>query len=199
MAVDASPKRRRSNSTLSAAARRYVPPLTISRRSLLTKGRDVEFRDTIYLMIEILHLFDSCNAVFGRTLGIAGSQFSVLIGVAFRQGDNGTTISSLAKYIQLASNQVTTEVSALARKGLLVKRAGTEDRRSVLVKLSPEGEAAVARVVPLIRKVNDLLFDEISRAQMDELKQIFTRLSHNSEFTVAEIRRYERDRHRRES
>ncbi len=196
MVTGARPRKTRAGAEPQDGKETYRPPLTISHRSLLTKGSDIEFRETIYLMIEILRIFDSCNAVFGRALGIAGTQFSVLIGVAFRQGEEGITISRLAKYIQLSSTQVTMEVSALVRQGLLVKRAGTHDRRSVLVMLSPAGQDAIEQVVPLIRKVNDLLFDGVSHKQMLHLKDMFAQLSKNSEFMWAEIRLYEREHDR---
>jgi DNA-binding MarR family transcriptional regulator len=172
----------------------FTPPLTISHRQILTKGRDDEFRQTIYLIVQVLSRLEVCRAAFGRALGLTGSQFAVLIGVAYQQGETGVKINSLSKYVQLASTHVTTEVGVLSRRGLLIKHVGVEDRRSVLVKLSPEGEAAVERVAPFLRRVNDQLFNEISREQITRLREIFTTLSFNSEFALAEVRRYERER-----
>lgn len=172
----------------------FVPPLTISHRRILSKGRDDEFRQTIYLIVQVLGRLEACRAAFGRALGLTGSQFAVLIGVAYQQGEVGVKINALAKYVQLASTHVTTEVGVLSRRGLLVKHVDAEDRRSVLVKLSPEGEAAVEQVAPFLRRVNDQLFNDISREQITKLREIFTTLSFNSEFAMAEVRRYERER-----
>lgn len=172
----------------------FIPPLTISHRRILSKGRDDEFRQTIYLIVQVLSRLEACRAAFGRALGLTGSQFAVLIGVAYQQGEVGVKINALAKYVQLASTHVTTEVGVLSRRGLLVKHVDAEDRRSVLVKLSPEGEAAVEQVAPFLRRVNDQLFNDISREQITKLREIFTTLSFNSEFAMAEVRRYERER-----
>jgi DNA-binding MarR family transcriptional regulator len=160
---------------------------------MLTKGSDYEFRQTVYLIVQVLGQLEACRAAFGRAMNLTGSQFAVLLGVAYQQADKGVKISALAKHVQLASTHVTTEVGFLVRGGLLTKSPDAEDRRSVLVRLSPTGEAAVERIAPFLRRVNDLLFKDITRAQMDGLREIFTRLSLNSEFALAEVRRSERE------
>lgn len=171
----------------------FVPPLTVSHKQILTRGRDDEFRQTIYTIVQVLGQLEACRAAFGRAMGLTGSQFAVLVGVGYQQGEDGVKISTLAKYVQLASTHVTTEVGVLSRRGLLVKNVGIEDKRSVLVKLTPAGEAAIQQVTPFLRRVNDLLFQGVSRADLLKLKEIFTKLSLNSEFAIAEVRRSERE------
>ena len=87
----------------------------------------------------------------------------MLIGTAYRQGSEGVSIRALADHTQLAATHVTTEVGRLIGKGLLTKQASTRDRRSVLVRLTPKGEDAIRTVNPLLRRVNDLLFPDVSR------------------------------------
>ena len=87
----------------------------------------------------------------------------MLIGTAYRQGTEGVSIRTLADHTLMAATHVTTEVGRLIGKGLLTKSANTRDRRSVLIRLSPEGEAAIRAINPLLRQVNDLLFQDISR------------------------------------
>ncbi len=156
-------------------------------------GRDDEFRQVIYTIVQVLSEVESCGAAFGRAIGLTRSQFAVLMGVAYQQGDSGVRINMLARYVQLASTHVTTEVGVLSRKGLVSKTVDPEDRRSVLVRLSPKGEATVTSIAPFVRRVNDLLFKDISREQLKALREIFTVLSLNSEFALAEVRRSERE------
>ena len=89
----------------------------------------------------------------------------MLIGTAYRQGSEGVSIRALAEHTQLASTHVTTEVGRLIGKGLLTKQPSTRDRRSVLVRLSPKGETAIRAVNPLLRRVNDRLFQNVSREE----------------------------------
>ncbi|MGA9136310.1 MAG: hypothetical protein WB384_30190, partial [Candidatus Sulfotelmatobacter sp.] len=82
----------------------------------------------------------------------------------------------------------TTEVGRLLGKGLLVKRANPRDQRSVLVSLSARGNAAVESVVPLVRKVNDLLFAGIKKDELMTVMRVMEQLTYNSEQDVAKIR-----------
>jgi DNA-binding MarR family transcriptional regulator len=167
----------------------FAPPPTVSHAALLVAGSDVAFRETLYLMVLAFGRLIACREAFGRALGLTGSQFAVLFGVAYVQGRDGVSIRRLAEHVQLASTHVTTEVGRLVRKGLLAKTENPRDRRGVLVKLSPRGEAAVDEVAPFLRRVNDLLFDRVSRAQLASLDRFLRGFARNGETAVAEILR----------
>jgi len=166
----------------------FSVPSTISRRDYFKDGSDDWFRDALYRLVQALSRLLVCREAFGRQLGLTGSQFTVLIGVAYRQGDTGVTVASLANYIGLAATHVTTEVGRLIRKDLLIKRRNESDRRSVLISLSPRGEAAVESVAPMVRGINDLLFKNIDRKQFGTMNEFVQTLLTNSEYAIAEIR-----------
>lgn len=172
---------------------RFSPPLTISSPELLIGGSDDQFREVVYLFVKILGRFISCREAFGGSINLTGSQFAVLVGVAYRQGENGVTVKELSRHVQLAPTHVTTEVGRLNHKGLLDKKMGTEDRRSVLVSLTPDGEAAVASVASFCRRINDLLFDGVTATELAAARATFEKLSRNSEYALAEIKLIERD------
>jgi MarR family transcriptional regulator, organic hydroperoxide resistance regulator len=174
-------------------ARIFAPPLTVSHSELLIDGTDDHFRQTIYLFVEVLGRLTACREAFGRSIDLTGSQFAVLFGVAYRQGEVGVTIKRLAHYVHLAPTHVTTEVGRLIRMGLLNKCAAKEDRRAVLVSLTREGEARVTAVSSFVRRVNDILFAGLSANDMENAESIFTRLSRNSEFAIAELKVAERE------
>lgn len=166
----------------------FSVPSTISRRDFFKNGSDDWFRDALYRLVQALSRLLVCREAFGRQLGLTGSQFTVLIGVAYRQGHSGVTVASLANYIGLAATHVTTEVGRLIRKDLLIKRRNESDRRSVLISLSPRGEAAVESVAPMVRGINDLLFKNIDRKQFATVNDFVKTLLVNSEYAIAEIR-----------
>jgi MarR family transcriptional regulator, organic hydroperoxide resistance regulator len=174
------------------SARNFAPPLTVSHGELLSAGTDVAFRQSLYLMVLAFSRLQACREAFGRALGLTGPQFAVLIGTAYRQGDEGVSIRALAEHIQLASTHVTTEVGRLIDKGLLTKAVNRNDRRGVLVRLSRRGEAAVAEVAPFVRRVNDRLFAGISRRDFAVVSGFLSRFTANSEDALDEIRRTER-------
>jgi DNA-binding MarR family transcriptional regulator len=126
-----------------------------------------------------------CRDIFGKALHLTGSQFAVLIGTAYQQGSKGVTIRDLAEHVRLAAPHVTTEVSRLIKKDLLVKRPHDFDGRSVLVSLSPFGEAEIERVTPLVREVNDILFDGISHADFQIVARVTRILMKNVQKVTA--------------
>ena len=165
----------------------YVPPLSVSHRALLLQGKDEAFRDLIYSMVLSFGRLLSCREAFGREIGLTGSQYTVLIGVAHRQGSQGVSIRALAEHVLLASTHVTTEVGRLIRKGLLQKRPNRDDRRSVLVSLSPRGQRVLEGLAPFLRQINDTLFQDIGRAEFDSLGQILQRFTRNTEAAMQQI------------
>ncbi|OJY38894.1 MAG: hypothetical protein BGP06_04800 [Rhizobiales bacterium 65-9] len=173
-------------------AKAFVPPLTVSHKELLTAGTDDRFREVIYVFVEVLGRLATCREAFGRSIGLTGSQFAVLVGVAYRQGEDGVTIKHLSQYIHLAPTHVTTEVSRLIKLGLLDKRAAMDDRRSVRVKLTAAGEDTVVSVNRFVKRVNDILFSGVTATDLANAEEIFTKLSQNSEFAIAELKVAER-------
>jgi DNA-binding MarR family transcriptional regulator len=176
------PARRRSGTG-------YTPPQTVSHAALLEGGTDIAFRETLYLMFLTFGRLQVCREAFGRAMKLTGSQFTVLIGTAYRQGSDGVSIRALAEHIQLAPTHVTTEVGRMIRKGLLVKKTNPRDRRSVLVRLSARGEAEIGKIAPFVRQVNDLLFQRISRREFAAVAHFLRTFASNSEQALAAIGR----------
>ena len=188
----------RPHHALPRRGKAFVPPPTITLPSMLKSGGDVAFRETLYLMALTFGRLHTCREAFGRVLDLTASQFIVLIGTAYQQGSDGVSIRALADHTQLAATHVTTEVGRLIGKGLLTKQASMLDRRSVLVRLSPKGEDAIRAVIPLLRRVNDLLFADVSREDFAAVSSFLERFALNSEYALAEIRRSERARNARQ-
>jgi DNA-binding MarR family transcriptional regulator len=169
--------------------RSFAPPLTITHSALLEGGRDDQFRQALYVMVLAQSRLETCREAFGKAMGLTGMQFAVMMGVAYQQKRDGVTIRALSDHVQLASTHVTTEVGVLTRKGLLSKRPHPTDRRSVLVSLTREGEAAVRNINPLVRRVNDRLFDDVTKAELASIFAVMTKIAFNSEYALAELRR----------
>jgi DNA-binding MarR family transcriptional regulator len=185
---------RRAVNALPRRGKPFVPPATITLPPMLKFGGDVAFREALYLMALTFGRLHTCREAFGRALDLTPSQFIVLIGTAYQQGNDGVSIRALADHTQLAATHVTTEVGRLIGKGLLTKQASTLDRRSVLVRLSSKGEDAVRSINPLQRRVNDLLFADVSREEFAAVSSFLERFALNSEYALAEIRRFKRER-----
>jgi MarR family transcriptional regulator, organic hydroperoxide resistance regulator len=183
-----------SNSTLVRRGQEFVAPVTITLPAMLAAGSDLSFRETLYQMVFAFSRLMSCREAFGRQLSLTASQFIVLIGTAYRQGAEGVSIRALADHTQLAATHVTTEVGRLIDKGLLTKSANPQDRRGVLVRLTPKGEAAIRDINPLLRRVNNCLFQNVSREDFAVVTRFLSTFALNTENALAEIRRADRER-----
>ena len=172
-----------------AKAARYLPPLTVSHGDLLVDGQDRAFRQTLYKMVTTFGRLQSMREAFGRAIDLTSSQFAVLIGVAYTQGESGVTIRQLADHVQLASTHVTTEVGRMCRMGLLIKHDNAEDGRSVLVCLTVQGEQRLDAVAPLVRRTNDILFANVDRSAFARLDAFLTLFDGNTARALNELRR----------
>jgi len=187
-------KKLRTSGTPSRQARAFVPPLTVSHPDLVLSGSDRKFREMIYLMVLAFGRLQFFREAFGRAMSLTGSQFVVLMGTAHRQGSEGISIRALADHTHLAATHVTTEVGKLIAKGLLTKSANLHDRRSVLVRLAPAGEEAIREVTPLVRRVNDVLFQHVTAKDLATIVEFLGALSLNSDYAEVEVRRFEHER-----
>jgi DNA-binding MarR family transcriptional regulator len=88
---------------------------------------------------------------------------------------------------------VTTEVGKLIGKGLLTKSVNVRDRRGVLVRLTPAGEKAICEVTPLVRRVNDVLFQHVTAKDLTTIAEFLTALSLNCDYAAVEVRRFEHE------
>jgi len=193
-------KRKPSPARTQCATRRgrtFAPPSTITLPSMLASGSDVAFRETLYLMFSAFSSLQGFRDSFGEAIGLTAPQFIVLIGTAYRQGGEGVSIRTLSDHTLMAATHVTTEVGRLVGKGLLTKSANPSDGRSVLIRLSPAGEAAIRVINPFLRQINDLLFQDISREDFAVVAKFLRTFALNTENAMAAVRRAERERARR--
>lgn len=74
------------------------------------------------------------------------------------------------------------------KKGLLTKRPNKDDGRSVLIRLTSQGQQAIARVAPLLRRNNELFFQHVTKDDLGAVRRFLFKLIRNSEYALAEIR-----------
>ena len=179
------------------AAPGYAPPLSVSRRACLVGGGDERFRQVIYSLFVTADRFETVRAAFGRVIGTTGPQYTILVAAAERQGAGGISIGALADHLHVAPSHITAEVNKLVALGLVAKRPNPADRRGVLVRLTASGRAALERLGPFRRTVNDLLFDGVGHTEFQTLARLFDRFLVNTERALDHVARAERARNRK--
>ncbi|WP_022719749.1 MarR family winged helix-turn-helix transcriptional regulator [Rhodopseudomonas sp. B29] len=149
---------------------------TVTKSELMPGGDDQMFRTFIHDFLAFSARVDQCRAGFGDRLGISGIAYTTLISVAHLQGSEGVGVSRIAEHLHLSGAFVTIEVSKLVKAGLLHKRANQEDRRRVLLTVTPKAEKLLAQLVEVQAPVNDALFDCLSASEFRQLASMMARL-----------------------
>jgi len=85
-------------------------------------------------------------------------------------------------------------LEAFRKAGLDDGSGNLHDRRSVLVRLSPAGAKAIGEVTPLVRRVNEILFQHVTAKGLTTIVEFLNALSLNSEYAAVEVHRFEHDR-----
>ena len=170
--------------------RGYHPPLTVTRRALLVKGSDVEFRRLIYRLLLVEERLAQVRAFLGRRIGLTGPQYTLLITVAYLQGATGITVQSLARNLRVTSAFITGESRRLIERGLLAKRTNPQDSRSTLLSVTAAGRRRIEEVVPEVRRVNNLFFRNVTKDSFRRAKRFLEQLLDGSAQALAHISKH---------
>lgn len=144
-------------------------PATASRQALLEAGSDDRFRQLVYDLLTISVRMETAREHLARRLGVSGPQYSILMAIARLQDRHGVRVGGVAKALHVTSAFIATETGRLARLGLLSKSPNPKDRRGILLVLTPRGQAALVKLGPEIRAVNDDFFKPLDRAGFQAL------------------------------
>ncbi len=89
-----------------------------------------------------------------RPFGLTNGQFSLMMSL---NRPDPPTIGAAAAFLAMDRTTLTAALKPLERRGLVAVAAGREDRRNRLLRLTPEGGALLARVVPVWQVAHDAL------------------------------------------
>jgi len=104
-----------------------------------------------------------------RRHGVTPLQYQVLLQVKGYPGNGEATVGGLAERLQAKHHGVVALVSRCEDAGLVTRRVSDEDRRAVVVSLTPKGERLLERLARLHR--NELLVIR-GRLALPELQEL---------------------------
>jgi DNA-binding MarR family transcriptional regulator len=160
-------------------------PLTTSRSELLVGGRDRQFRHLIHALFGFAAHHERIRSGHAKVIGLAGIEYTVLISIAHLSQDGDVNVKTVADHLYLSGAFITAVAGRLLKLGLIDKRTDAGDRRRVTLTVSPQGRAALERLAPIQRKVNDVEFGSLSRAEFELLTGIVDRLIESGARAVA--------------
>ena len=109
-------------------------------------------------------------------LGLTNAQARVLRMVA--SAGRPLRMADIAAALDVVPRSVTTMVDGVEAAGLIARHADPEDRRSVLVELTPEGRALLARLDQARRTTAEEIFGSLVRRERVELARLLGALCH---------------------
>ena len=160
-------------------------PLTTSRPELLSGGRDRQFRHLIHALFGFAAHHERIRNGHAKVIGLAGIEYTVLISIAHMSQDGDVNVKTVADHLYLSGAFITAVAGRLLKLSLIHKRVDAGDRRRVTLTVSAQGRAALERLAPIQRQVNDAEFGTLTRQEFELLTGIVERLIESGAKAVA--------------
>ena len=106
------------------------------------------------------------------------SEFRTLIMLFSRPGGTSTP-SEVCLFTALGVTNMTRIANALVKRGLITRGHSAEDRRQVVLQITPAGKHFVQKMLPNMVARLHLLFDGFSRSERSSLNRLLRKLAHN--------------------
>lgn len=132
----------------------------VKRKDAKSRGRERKesLEDTDRLTAELaafrysLRKFLRFSETAARSFGITPQQHQLMLGVAGYTGRGSATVSELAEFLQERLHSVVGLVERAEQRGLIQSRKSEEDRRVVVVSLTPSGRRILRELSELHRQ-----------------------------------------------
>ncbi|MDO8654064.1 MAG: MarR family transcriptional regulator [Undibacterium sp.] len=108
---------------------------------------DKRYLRSIRLLAECMQLFEKSSSARVRSCGFTESQFDI---IATLGNTPGMTCKELGEKTLITKGTLTGVLDRLEDKGLIQRERGDDDRRQLLIKLTPAGEQAFTEVFPKV-------------------------------------------------
>lgn len=143
--------------------------LTTAQKKFLSQGSDATFRTFVHDFLAFSARLMAVRAGFGELLGLSGPGYTILIAIGHLEGKDGVGVNQLAEHLHLSGAFVTLEVSKLVKTGLVSKRQHSEDKRRVLLTVTPKAQKMLDGLTSVQAPVNDKLFGDLTAEQFKTL------------------------------
>ncbi len=159
-----------------AAAKPESRPMVVSRSELLLDGTDLAFRQLWHDIMAFAGRMQESRSRIAGYVGLTGQQYTILITIGHHQEQNGFGIIQVAEHLRLSGAFVTIEVNKLVGAGLVRKKPNPNDRRRVLLAVTPKARELIDRLSRIQRPSNDTIFASLSAADFQTLRRIIPQL-----------------------
>jgi DNA-binding MarR family transcriptional regulator len=111
-----------------------------------SRESDVDYETLAEVRYQIRR-FLRVREIAARAAGIEPQHYLLLLQVKGLERNRPVTIGALAERLQLHHHSTVELVDRLVKRGMVARQRTSEDRREVVVRLRPRGEAVLAKLV----------------------------------------------------
>ncbi len=150
---------------------------TVTRPELLIEGSDWAFRQFVHDTLAFSARLQQVRGQLGQVIGLSGMQYTVLIAIAhLRAVDEKVGVNLVADHLHFSGAFITIEINKLVAAGLVEKETDPEDRRRVVLGITPKARALLNELAPVQRPANDLLFSCLSTRDFSKMRKLMSEL-----------------------
>ncbi len=151
-----------NNKTSAGPARRA------GARGTTSKNQDV-IRRFAWVIAAISVRLEELRYFWGKTLGISGPQWMILMALAEIDQDDGVPVNVVSKKLHVDSSFVTTQSKLLEKSGFIRRKTSTEDARIVQMSLTDKTYKHLASLAAQQEALNEFIFSELDDREISEL------------------------------
>jgi DNA-binding MarR family transcriptional regulator len=158
-------------------SRKVTIEATVTRPELLVEGSDRAFRQFVHDTLAFSARLQQVRGQLGQVIGLSGTQYTVLIAIAHLRGtDERVGVNLVADHLHFSGAFTTIEINKLVAAGLVEKETDSEDRRRVVLGITPKARALLNELAPVQRPANDLLFSCLSAKDFSKIRKLMSEL-----------------------
>ena len=136
-------------------------------RQRAIENLDIIKRFTLEISSMNCHL-EEVRQHWGKTLGISGPQWMILMAVSDLDKDGGVPVNVVSKLLHVDPSFVTTQSKILEQKELLLRAPSPADARVVRLSLTDKTRKHLASLAEQYKAFRQCVFDEFSEKQLAE-------------------------------
>lgn len=112
--------------------------------------------------------------------GVTRASWAVLSAIAHH---DKTTPAELAAFVGVDGAAITRQLDRLSKQGLISRRRGTSDRRSVTVKISAKGADIIPKIAADSIATNEKFLSGISKSEVEAMQRVIEKMLSNGSVT----------------
>jgi DNA-binding MarR family transcriptional regulator len=163
--------------TTKTRSRKVTLESTVTRPELMVGGSDRAFRQFLHDTLAFSARLQQVRGQLGQVIGLSGTQYTVLIAIAHLQTkDERVGVNLVADHLHFSGAFITNEINKLVAAGLVEKAIDSEDRRRVVLGVTPKARALFNELAPIQQPANDLLFSCLSAKDFSKMRKLMSEL-----------------------